>query len=82
VYHPAHRRFAIDPVASFDSHRAEATFDLEAIFSVQCARAVTNYCKFSANGRKFQVAKENDLRGLTRNKILLRRKLLRKDDPS
>jgi transposase-like protein len=76
IYIPKHNEsFAVAPVASFDSHRPAGDLNLDAIFSVHVHRVVTNDFTFSMDGRKFQIARENDLRGLPRKKITIEKRL-------
>jgi hypothetical protein len=75
-YIPLHnKKFCVKPVAAFGSHKPVGDLNLDSIFSVQYERVVTNDYTFSVNGKKYQIAKENDLRGLTRNKVIIEHRL-------
>jgi hypothetical protein len=69
------QKYRVNPVADFDSHRPVGQLDLEAIFSVQVLRVCANDFTVSLNGRKYQIARENDLHGLPRKNILMEKRL-------
>jgi hypothetical protein len=73
---PLHNeKFSVKTVASFDTQKPVGDLNLEAIFGVQYERVVTNDYTSSLSGKKLQIAKENDLRGLTRNKVTVEHRL-------
>jgi transposase len=69
------KKFMVAPTADFDSHQPVGGLDLDAIFSIQVERVCTNDFTFSLNSRKYQIAKENDLYGLPRRRVLIEKRL-------
>jgi hypothetical protein len=67
--------FHKEPTAEFDSHQPCDGYDLDAIFSIQVYRVCTNDFTFSLDGRKYQIARKNDLHGLPRRKLLIEKRL-------
>ncbi|MDR2459636.1 MAG: hypothetical protein LBE38_02460 [Deltaproteobacteria bacterium] len=76
VYLKRHNeKFSVKPLADFDSHHPVGSLDLDATLSIQVKRVCTNDFTFSLDCRKFQIARENDLHGLPRNKLLIEKRL-------
>jgi transposase len=76
VFFPAfNSKFTVKPVTSIDCHKSIVGIDLDAIFSIQVNRTVTNDFTFRVDSRKYQIAKENDLHRLPKSKIIIEKRL-------
>jgi hypothetical protein len=69
------QRFAVDPASSADAHRPRKGFDLNAIFSIQHTRIVTDDYTFQYRNEKNQILKKSIQAGLRRSKIIIENRL-------
>ena len=69
------QRFAVKPTSAADAHRLRKGFDLDAIFSVQHTRTVTDDYTFQYENDRYQIGKKSIQAGLRRSKIILENRL-------
>ena len=69
------QRFAVEPRSPADAHRSRKGFDLEAIFSVQHTRTVTNDYTVQYLNERYQILPKSIQPGLRRSKILIENRL-------
>ena len=58
-----------------DAHRSRKGFDLDAIFSVQYKRSVTDDYTFQYGNDRYQIGKKSIRAGLRRSKIIIEHRL-------
>ena len=69
------QRFAVQPTAKADAHRPRKGFNLDAIFSVQHSRTVTDDYTFQYETERHQILKKSVQAGLRRSKIIIENRL-------
>jgi hypothetical protein len=69
------RKFAVEPASRADVHRARKGFDLEAIFSIQHTRTVTNDYTIQYKNERYQIQKKSIQAGLRRAKVIVENRL-------
>jgi hypothetical protein len=69
------QRFAVEPNSQVDLHRPRKGFDLQAIFSVQHTRTVTNDYTFQYQNERYQILPQSIDAGLRRSKIIIENRL-------
>ena len=67
--------FAVEPAARADAHRARKGFNLDAVFSVQYSRTVTDDYTFQYETERYQILKKSIQAGLRRSKIIIENRL-------
>jgi transposase len=68
-------RFAVEPASDHDAHRSAEAFDLDATFSYQEMRTVTNDYTISYYNTRYQIARESVAPGLRGGKVTVERRL-------
>ena len=69
------QRFAVEPASRVDVHRSRKGFDLQAIFSVQHTRTVTNDYTYQYQNERYQILPKSIDAGLRRSKIIIENRL-------
>lgn len=69
------RHFAVMPTSTADAHRSRKGFDLDAIFSVQHKRTVTDDYTFQYENDRYQIGKKSIQAGLRRSKVIIENRL-------
>jgi len=69
------QHFAVKPTSAADAHRLRKGFDLDAIFSVQHTRTVTDDYTFQYANDRYQIVTKSIQAGLRRSKIIIENRL-------
>jgi transposase len=69
------KNYTVKPVSEVNVHTPVGDLNLDAIFSIQVLRTVTNDFTFSLDNKKYQIERNNDLVGLPRKKVLIEKRL-------
>jgi transposase len=69
------QHFTVKPTSAADVHRPRKGFDLDAIFSVQHQRTVTDDYTFQYENDRYQIGKKSIQAGLRRSKIIIENRL-------
>ncbi|HUW61598.1 MAG TPA: ISNCY family transposase, partial [Candidatus Bathyarchaeia archaeon] len=69
------QHFAVEPAARADAHRSRKGFNLDAVFSVQYSRTVTDDYTFQYETERYQILKKSIQAGLRRSKIIIENRL-------
>jgi transposase len=65
------KKFTVEPVSNFNAHRSAKEYDLEAIFSIQDERTVTNDFTIKFNSKIYQIEPGNFTGDIRRKKVLM-----------
>ena len=69
------QRFTVTPASNVDAHRSRKGYDLDAIFSVQDKRTVTDDYTFQYENIHYQINKKSIQAGLRRSKVIIENRL-------